>query len=146
VIEISEVTGELFRGQRLKTLADLEFIKAKGIKTIVNLEWGPYEEFHDDEYEHIVLADHGIQGIDIRCSDITPPQPWQVEKFLHIVKNHGPVYVHCLHGKDRTGFMVACYRMQVQQWSYDQAMKEMFEMGFHKFPYLFWLPALRKMK
>ena len=44
----------------------------------------------------------------------------------------GPkTYVHCLHGQDRTGLIVACYRLK-NGWSKEQAEKEMLAHGFHK--------------
>ena len=41
-----------------------------------------------------------------------------------------PVYVHCLYGSDRTGAMVALYRMALQQWSAKAAIEEMKNGGF----------------
>jgi hypothetical protein len=54
------------------------------------------------------------------------------------------VYVHCKEGVDRTGCACACYRVREQGWAPDAAITEMYAMGFHKFPYLFWVPTLRK--
>lgn len=43
----------------------------------------------------------------------------------------GPdTYVHCEHGQDRTGLVVALWRMR-QGWSKDQAQREMEICGFH---------------
>ena len=45
-------------------------------------------------------------------------------------RNH-PIFLHCLHGKDRTGLMVAIFRMARQGWSFDKAYTEMKLCGFH---------------
>jgi protein tyrosine/serine phosphatase len=41
-----------------------------------------------------------------------------------------PVLLHCWHGSDRTGFIVAGYRMVVMNWSAGQAIEEMRLGGF----------------
>jgi len=38
--------------------------------------------------------------------------------------------VHCQHGADRTGMMTAIYRIAVEGWSKEDAIKEMTEGGF----------------
>jgi len=43
-----------------------------------------------------------------------------------------PMFVHCSHGQDRTGLMIALHRMLVENWSKSDAEKEMLEHGFHK--------------
>jgi len=55
-------------------------------------------------------------------------------KFLDILQNtSGPVYIHCLYGSDRTGVMVALYRMVYDHWSRNAALMEMKDkrFGFH---------------
>jgi hypothetical protein len=44
----------------------------------------------------------------------------------------GPLYVHCLHGQDRTGLGVAAYRVTYGGWTKAQAEVEMLACGFHK--------------
>lgn len=39
-------------------------------------------------------------------------------------------YVHCRHGRDRTGLVVGCYRMWIDGWSEATAAREMDAMGF----------------
>jgi protein tyrosine/serine phosphatase len=55
-----------------------------------------------------------------------------VVKFLKIVtdKDKQPVFVHCQHGSDRTGTMCAVYRVAVQGWSKEDALREMREGGY----------------
>lgn len=43
-----------------------------------------------------------------------------------------PVFVHCEHGQDRTGLIVAVYRVRVDGWTKADAEAEMLEHGFHK--------------
>jgi protein tyrosine phosphatase (PTP) superfamily phosphohydrolase (DUF442 family) len=43
----------------------------------------------------------------------------------------GPVFVHCLHGQDRTGLAVACYRLWYGKWTKQAARTEMDAGGFH---------------
>jgi hypothetical protein len=42
-----------------------------------------------------------------------------------------PLVIHCQHGADRTGAIVALYRVVVQDWSKADALREMDEGGFH---------------
>jgi protein tyrosine/serine phosphatase len=41
-----------------------------------------------------------------------------------------PLYVHCAQGCDRTGMVVACYRIE-SGWSNEDAIAEMDSFGFH---------------
>ena len=42
-----------------------------------------------------------------------------------------PIYVHCEHGVDRTGAMMAVYRMEDEGWSNADAYAEMVSYGAH---------------
>src|SRR2546430_2746714 len=56
---------------------------------------------------------------------------------MRYLKN-GKIFVHCEHGQDRTGLVVACYRVQAEGWSKAKAEKEMFDHGFHKILHGLW--------
>lgn len=53
-------------------------------------------------------------------------------KFLKIVSNPDdePYLVHCHYGADRTGLFVAVYRIVIQNWSKEEAIREMQQGGF----------------
>jgi protein tyrosine/serine phosphatase len=57
-----------------------------------------------------------------------PAQDDLVEAVKVIVQNS---FIHCEHGQDRTGIVVACYRLS-QGWSKDDAWLEMIAHGFHE--------------
>ena len=40
-----------------------------------------------------------------------------------------PVYIHCDHGRDRSGFIVALYRARTQVWSFGQISNELAQHG-----------------
>ncbi len=60
------------------------------------------------------------------------PEDEDVVKFLRIATSPDllPVLVHCQHGSDRTGTMVAIYRIAVQGWSKERALNEMVNGGY----------------
>ena len=67
-------------------------------------------------------------------------QAWNPEeedtlRFLQLATNpkRHPVLVHCQHGADRTGTVMAVYRIVVQDWQSPEAIREMKEgdYGYH---------------
>lgn len=58
---------------------------------------------------------------------------WNIANiFLAYVQNHEhqPLHVHCFHGRERTGMIVAIYRMVVDKYSFKDALEEMKSYGF----------------
>ncbi len=97
------------------------------IKTVLSLR-----AFKDDAPK--LPADSTLQLAQIRFNTWHPEQE-DVIKFLRITTTPTmqPVLVHCLHGSDRTGTMIAIYRIVVEGWSKEQAKAEMVngDYGFH---------------
>lgn len=66
-----------------------------------------------------------------------PLHTWDIDDrdiiaVLKIITNpdNQPILVHCTHGADRTGLMMASYRMIVQGWSKEDARQEMKQGGY----------------
>jgi protein-tyrosine phosphatase len=58
------------------------------------------------------------------------PSDDQITKLLATVDHEpGPVFIHCKRGADRTGTVVACYRISRQNWSNDKALAEAKQYG-----------------
>lgn len=138
-----KVNKNLYRGPRPTGQIFNEMVSL-GIKYSIDLESGAFEFLHNDYYESIDFAKYGMEELDFTCSDISPPTSDHVKAVFDVIAKGEPTYVHCLHGNDRTGFVMAAYRMDHQGWTFKDAAKEMFDLGFHKCPYIFWLWALRK--
>ncbi len=106
----------LWRGAKPDAVAAAALVE-KGVKTVVNLEW-----LHDDRqaFEDAKLSDasrHEIQYF--RVVDWEPlvvlDRPTvddHVAHFIAITRTQPtPIFVHCRSGQNRTGVMVAAYRV-----------------------------------
>ncbi len=120
------VTPNLYRSGQ-PTFQGLINLKAMGIKTIINLR-----DFHSDREE--VLA-AGLEYERIHMKAWFPLEEVAV-RFLTIVNDPArtPVLVHCWLSSDRSGTLIAIYRIAVQGWTKQEAIKEMTEgdYGFHR--------------
>lgn len=68
------------------------------------------------------------------------PLPWYCpfpkdkvfDRFVELIRNNPgkKIFVHCRLGDDRTGMMIAAYRMAQDGWTAKQAMQEMHEFGY----------------
>lgn len=94
------------------------------IKTVVSLR-----TFNDDA--PLVSTASGLRLEQIRFKT-WHPEDEDVVKFLRIATTPAlqPVLVHCQHGSDRTGTMVAIYRIAFEGWTKAEATNEMINGGF----------------
>lgn len=123
VPNFGEVTPTLYRGGLLSSTG-LKALARMGVKIVVDT--------HDDsKSEKREVESLGMQYVAIpwHCP---LPKDEVFAKFLEVLKeNRGKkVFVHCRLGDDRTGMMIAAYRMAEEGWSADEAMNEMRTFGF----------------
>ncbi len=121
------VSPALLRGGQPSDQA-LQLLQQSGIKTVINLRNEPLLTAQEEAQAKA----YGLQYANIPMDIFSRPSDLSVRRFLAIVNDprNQPVYVHCLHGQDRTGTMCAIYRMTQQSWSFDQAHQEMVAYGF----------------
>jgi tyrosine-protein phosphatase SIW14 len=133
-----KINEDLYRSEQPheKGMKDLQKI---GIHTIVDLR-----SCQNDQNEafntKLVLIHIPIHAGRISYNDILLSL-----KSIHNAQK--PVLVHCLHGSDRTGCIVAAYRMVYENWSKEEAINEFLEkdFGYHNTLYPNILSLLRSL-
>ncbi len=123
VPNLHKISDTLYRSAQ-PTALGMKNLKQMGIKTVVNLR-----SFHSDRKE-IGSTGLGYEHIYMKAWH---PEREDIIRFLKIATDpkRTPVLVHCLHGADRTGTMSAIYRIVVQGWSKEMAVREMTEGGYN---------------
>lgn len=131
---LHKVDENLYRSEQPQTKDFIELEKL-GIKTVINLR-NRFSNHHE-------LKKSSIKEVEI------PINSWKIN-YMHLVgalklieASAKPVLVHCLHGSDRTGCVVACYRVVFNNWTKEDAIKEFLspEFGYHDG----WFPKMRKL-
>lgn len=122
VPNLHKISDNLYRSAQ-PTGEGMRNLKKMGIETVVNLR-----AFHSDRNE---IGNTGL-GYERIYMKTWHPEREDVVRFLQIATNPGrtPVLVHCQHGADRTGAMNAIYRVAVEGWTKEEAVREMTGGGF----------------
>lgn len=127
-----EVAPGVYRGGH-PTAAGWAYLKAKGVKTVVRLHLP--SEGSDDEAEALGMALIDASGPPATIKDVFgAPKPERIKLAVDSLRDESlrPVYVHCLHGQDRTGLIVGLYRVLHDGRTKDAAYAEMRLHGFHR--------------
>jgi len=124
------VSNQLYRGGQPDTRGFAE-LKGLGIDLVVNLRNEPDEIGR----ERALVEAQGLRYASIPWRGKENPKLEQVAEFLDLLRaNTGKkVFVHCERGSERTGVMVAVYRMSAERWTPEQALTEMAAFGFRRF-------------
>ncbi len=132
-----KVTDQLFRGAQ-PTAAGFAALQKMGVAIVVNFR----DERDEMSVEQREVENLGIKYVGIPWSGSDNPSNSQVIQFLDLVRANptAKIFVHCKRGADRTGTMVAAYRIAVEHKAVADAIAEMNQ--FH-YDHLF-LPQLRR--
>ena len=120
-----QVNANYFRGAQPDG-RDYNDLAKLGLKMVIDLQ----RDFDPAEQKLVEAA--GMKFHRIGMSTRVAPTKEQLASFLKLVNdpaNH-PVYVHCAGGRHRTGVMTAAYRIAHDQWTAEQAFKEMKQFKF----------------
>jgi protein tyrosine/serine phosphatase len=128
ITNFGKINDRLYRGAQpdatgIKNLARL------GIKSIINLR------LTNDVWkaEAAVASSSGILYTNVPLNGLAPPTHAQVATLLALIETSpAPVFVHCQYGCDRTGTIIACYRIRQGGWPNQAALDEARKYGISK--------------
>lgn len=118
-----KVNDSIYRSEQPERKGFYE-IKNMGINTVLNIR--NYKK-DKSNVESLKLIHLSVNAWTISYEDIL--------NSLIIIKNERkPLLIHCKHGSDRTGCIVAAYRMVFENWSKEKAIEEFLDKkyGYHE--------------
>lgn len=125
-----QVNDHIYRGAQ-PTSQGMRTLAKRGVRAIVDLrEYGEGAELEKKEAESL-----GIRFYSVPMPPLSAPPEDAVSKVLGLLDDpqNWPVFIHCQHGKDRTGTVVACYRMRHDHWPNRRALVEAEDHGLSRF-------------
>lgn len=120
------VSGEVYRGAQPKP-GGLPQLVQLGIKTIINLR----DDDQRAQGEEAEARMAGLRYFNIPVARLGRPHDAEIEKVMTVLNDpeSQPVFVHCKHGADRTGVVIAVYRIAHDGWTSEQAKVEAKQYG-----------------
>jgi protein tyrosine phosphatase (PTP) superfamily phosphohydrolase (DUF442 family) len=130
VENFGQVSSVLYRGAQpseegFKTLHNL------GVAIVVNFR----DESGETSHEKREVEALGMKYVGIPWNAIGDPTDAEVVKFLDLVRANpqAKIFVHCRRGADRTGTMVAAYRVAIEHKAPNDAVSEMYQYHYAHF-------------
>jgi len=116
-----KIDDQVYRSEQ-PNAKDMVTLRDYGIKSVLNLR-----NAHNDKGE--------TKGTNLDIYHV-PINTWRMS-YEELVKSVAilqtadkPVLVHCIHGSDRTGCVIAAYRLIHYNWTKEEAIKELTEGGY----------------
>jgi tyrosine-protein phosphatase SIW14 len=112
-----QVDEHVYRGAQPKSQGFAGLAKL-GIKTVLDLR--------GEKSEQSAVESAGMHYVRLPWSGFKAPAESQITAVLSLLNDTSawPVFVHCRRGADRTGTAIACYRIEHDHWSNQQALAE----------------------
>lgn len=116
-----KVNAQLYRGGQPDD-GGFQRLASLGIKTVLNLR--DADERARLEEKEVRAA--GLRYFNVPFDGLGKPSDEKIERALAIINapENQPVFVHCKRGADRTGTVIACYRISHDGWTSEQAKEE----------------------
>lgn len=117
-----QVNGKVYRGAQ-PTEEGFASLAKLGVKTVVDLRLlGEHSQAEEQEW----VEARGMHYVSIPMRGMSTPTNEQVARVVALFEDvaSGPVFVHCRRGADRTGAVIAAYRIEHDHWDNEKALSE----------------------
>jgi tyrosine-protein phosphatase SIW14 len=116
-----QVDDHVYRGAQ-PTEEGFRYLAKIGVKTVVDLR----ESDHLATAEETLVTGLGMHFVGVPMTGLTPPTDAEITKILGLLEGAqaGAVFVHCKRGADRTGAVIAAYRIDQDHWDNARALRE----------------------
>ena len=116
-----QVDAKVYRGAQ-PAPDGFRYLAGIGVKTVVNLR----EQDGLSAREERLVTSLGMKYVSVPMTGLAAPTPTDISRILSILEDRsgGPVFVHCWRGADRTGAVIAAYRIDHDHWGNSQALLE----------------------
>lgn len=128
---ITQVDEFVWRGPR-PAPADFPQIHAQ-FQTVISLEGLEEDKKEAAELPGVRVVSLPISFWQIYFKGISEDYLDEILFTIRMAKK--PVLVHCQHGQDRTGLVIAAYRVHVCHWTKSQAIQEALQYGYREWPF-----------
>ena len=122
-----QVTEHIYRGGQPSFTAWPQ-LAGLGMKTIVDLR---QRTEHPVAAESTAVVAAGMRYVNFPMNGFATPTAAQMAQVLPLLDGSAKVFVHCKLGCDRTGTVVAAYRIARQRWENRRALSEALSSGLH---------------
>jgi tyrosine-protein phosphatase SIW14 len=126
-----KVDDQVYRGAQPSATGFASLAKL-GVRTVIDLrDIGE----HSQGGEEALVKAVGMQYVSIPLKEMAAPDSGVVSRILGMLNDaaSAPVFVHCKRGADRTGAIIACYRISHDSWEPKRALSEARDNGMSVF-------------
>ena len=117
------VPGRVYRSGQLAPDQLHQYVRERGIKTVVNLRGRPFDPWYANEALATQLA--GVSQEDVTTSANRLPAPGELVRLIEVFdRAEHPILIHCQQGADRTGLAAAIYLLTRPGIEYDVARQQ----------------------
>jgi protein-tyrosine phosphatase len=116
-----KVDQNVYRGAQ-PTNEGFKYLSNLGVKVVIDLR----EHDQRSLAEEKVVTAAGMRYLNVPMTGLTPPTEAETSTILNLLEDAaaGPIFVHCKRGADRTGAVIAAYRIDHDKWQNAQALEE----------------------
>jgi len=125
-----QVDQHVYRGGQ-PSKEGFDYLTKLGVKTVIDLR----EADRRSKDEERLVTSAGMKYVNVPMTGLKAPTDAETSKILAILEDQtaGPVFVHCKRGADRTGAVIAAYRIDHDGWDNANALKEAMDRGMSFF-------------